>query len=149
MSYCIKVGYFEKETLIHVEIYGTSEEYRSTRISQFQCIGWLLGIFDHAKNLVKSCNGDLDAGYDQEALERVAALSSAEASHLISLRTLNDRFEYVWEVIGESERNIAQAMDFNAYDNFWPGFDTYSRIWNSNQTPVTELDFTVDLTLKQ
>jgi hypothetical protein len=144
MSYCITVGYLERETILTVEIWGASEEYRSTRISQFQCIGWLLGIFDHAERLVKLSEGLLEPGYDQEALERVACLSSAEAAKLLTLKTLNDRFEYVWDIIGESEREVARVMDFSGYDNFWPGFDAYSCIWNPNPSPLPGYDLTMN-----
>jgi hypothetical protein len=135
MSYCINVSHLERETLVSVEITGPSEEFRSVRISQFQCVGWLLGIFDHAQRLVDRYDGLMTPGYDQKALERVAGLSPDEASRLLALTTLSDRFEYVWGLIGEEERELARAMDFRYYDNFWPCFDAYSRIWNPNPLP--------------
>ncbi|RON51782.1 hypothetical protein [Pseudomonas frederiksbergensis] len=135
MSYCINFSHLEKETVVSVEIFGLSEEYRSVRISQFQCIGWLLSIFDTAQRLIDRSDGLLNEGYDQEALERVAGLSPDQASQLLALTTLNDRFEYVWDIIGESERDEARVMDFRYFDNFWPGFDAYSLIWNPNPSP--------------
>lgn len=135
MSYCINVSHLERETVVSVQINGPSEEYRSVRISQFQCIGWLLGIFDCAQRLIDRSDGLLNPGYDHEALERVAGLSTDQAIQLLALTTLNERFEYVWEVIGESERVTASVMDFSCYDNFWPGFDAYSLIWNPNPSP--------------
>ena len=130
MSYCINVSHLEKEIVVTVKIFGTSEEFKSVRISQFQCIGWLLGIFDEAQRLIARSDGLLNPGYDQEALERVAKLSPDEATRLLTLTTLNDRFEYVWDIIGEREREMARDMDFRYFDNFWPGFDAYSLIWN-------------------
>jgi len=135
MSYCINVSHLEKEIVVTVKIFGTSEEFKSVRISQFQCIGWLLGIFDEAQRLIARSDGLLNPGYDQEALERVARLSPDEASRLLALTTLSDRFEYVWGLIGEEERELARVMDFRYYDNFWPCFDAYSRIWNPNPLP--------------
>ncbi|KPG95996.1 hypothetical protein AEQ67_18870 [Pseudomonas sp. RIT-PI-q] len=135
MSYRISVSHLEKETVVSVEIFSASEESRSARISQFQCIGWLLGIFDYAQRLVDGSDGLLNTGYDQEALERVARLLPDQASRLLALTTLKDRFEYVWDVIGESERELARVMDFRYYDNFWPDFDSYSILWNPTPTP--------------
>lgn len=135
MSYCINVSHLERETLVSVKITGPSEEFRSVRISQFQCIGWLLGIFDHAQRLVDRYDGLLNSGYDQEALERVAGLLPDQASRLLALTTLRDRFEYVWDIIGESEREAARTMDFRYFDNFWPCFDAYSFIWNPDPSP--------------
>ncbi|MNL95724.1 hypothetical protein D3C81_55270 [compost metagenome] len=135
MSYCINVSHLERETLVSVTITGRSEEFRSVKISQFQCIGWLLGIFDHAQRLADRYDGLVNPGYDQEALERVAVLSPDQATRLLSLTTLSDRFQYVWDIIGENERETAKIMDFRYYDNFWPDFDAYSLIWNSNPSP--------------
>jgi hypothetical protein len=135
MSYCINVSHLERETLVSVKITGPSEEFRSVRISQFQRIGWLLGIFDHVQRLVDRYDGLMNPGYDQEALERVGGLSSDEATGLLALTTLRDRFEYVWNIIGENEREAASIMDFRYYDNFWPDFDAYSLIWNPNPSP--------------
>lgn len=138
MSYCINVSHLEKETVVSVKIFGLSEEYRSVRISQFQCIGWLLSIFDSAQRLIDRSDGLLNEGYDQEALVRVARLSPDQATQLLALTTLNDRFEYVWDIIGESERDVARVMDFRYFDNFWPGFDAYSLIWNPNPSPDSD-----------
>lgn len=135
MSYCINVRHLEKETIVSVEIHSVSEEFRSTRISQFQCIGWLLGIFDEAQRLVDRSDGLMNPGYDQEALERIAVMSSSEAEELLKLKSLNDRFEYVWSVIGQDGRETALMMDYDGYDNFWPGFDAYSLIWNPHSKP--------------
>lgn len=135
MSYCINFSHLEKETVVSVEIFGLSEEYRSVRISQFQCIGWLLSIFDTAQRMIDRSDGLLNEGYDQEALERVARLSPEQASQLLALTTLKERFEYAWDIIGESERDVARVMDFRYFDNFWPGFDAYSLIWNPNPSP--------------
>ncbi len=137
MSYCINVSHLERETVVSVEIYGPSEEFRSVRISQFQCVGWLLGIFDSAQRLIDRSDGLLNPGYDEEALVRVARLSPDQAIRLLALTTLNDRFEYVWDIIGESEREMARDMDFRDYDNFWPGFDAYSLIWNPYPSPYS------------
>jgi len=135
MSYCINVSHLERETLVSVTITGRSEEFRSVKISQFQCIGWLLGIFDHAQRLADRYDGLLNPGFDQEALERVAVLLPNQATRLLALTTLRDRFEYVWEIIGEGEREVARIMDFRYFDNFWPDFDSYSLIWNPNPSP--------------
>lgn len=138
MSYCINVSHLERETVVSVEIFGLSEEYRSVRISQFQCIGWLLSIFDSAQRLIDRSDGLLNEGYDQEALVRVARLSPDQAIQLLALTTHSDRFEYVWDIIGESERDVARVMDFRDYHNFWPGFDAYSLIWNPNPSPYSD-----------
>ncbi|TPG88760.1 hypothetical protein EAH72_32615 [Pseudomonas caspiana] len=136
MSYCIDVSHLERETVVNVKIMGPSEEFRSVKISQFQRIGWLLGIFDHARRLADRSDGLLmNPGYDQEALERVAGLLPDQATRLLALTTLQDRFEYVWDIIGESEREVARIMDFRYYDNFWPSFDAYSVIWNPAPSP--------------
>ncbi|WP_027921764.1 hypothetical protein [Pseudomonas sp. URMO17WK12:I12] len=135
MSYCINVSHLERETVVSVEITGLSEEFRSVKISQFQCIGWLLGIFDHAERLAARTDGLINPEYDQEALERVARLSPDEATRLLELKTLTDRFQYVWEIIGEHERKTAKIMDFRYYDNFWLGFEAYSLIWNPSPPP--------------
>ena len=134
MSYCINVSHLERETVVSVKINGPSEEFRSVRISQFQCIGWLLGIFDDTRRLDRF-DGLMNPGYDQEALERVGGLLPDEAARLLALTTLRDRFEYVWGIISENERETARIMDFRYYDNFWPGFDAYSLIWNPNPSP--------------
>ena len=130
MSYCITVSYLEKESVAHVKVYGTSEEFRSVRISQFQCIGWLLGIFDHAKRLVGD-DGILNAEYEQEALERVGGLAASHATKLLTLKLIMDRFVYVWDIISEEEREVARLMNFDHFDNFWPDFDTYSVMWDT------------------
>jgi hypothetical protein len=70
----------------------------------------------------------------------VAGLSPDEAARLLTLKTLNDRFEYVWDIIGEHERETARVMDFSCFDNFWPGFDAYSLIWNPNPSPYPGMD---------
>jgi hypothetical protein len=130
MSYCIKVSYLEKETLCSVEIYNSSEESRAVRRSQFQCIGWLLEIFDFARSKVDE-HGLLNPEYEQEALERIACLTAEEATALLALKTPKSRFEYVWEILCPYEREIA-LWGFVSYDNYWPGFDTYSRLWSAN-----------------
>lgn len=136
MSYCINVSHLERETIVSVEIMWQSEEFRSVRISQFQRIGWLLSIFDQAERLAAHTDGFINPEYDQEALERVAGLAPEEATRLLTLKTINDRFEYVWDIIGEEEREVARVMDFRYFDNFWPCFDAYSLIWNPNPSPL-------------
>jgi len=129
VSYCIDVGYLEKETVCKVEIFGVSEESRAARESQFQCIGWLLEIFDFARSKVDE-HGLVNPEYEQEALERIARLKPEQAITLLGLKTLKSRFEYVWEIIGDFERKNA-LESFISYDNYWPGFDTYSLIWST------------------
>ena len=131
MSYCINVSYLERETIATVEIFGPSEEFKSVRISQFQCIGWLLGIFDTARRRVPA-DGLSNPEYEQEALERVGKLSPTQAAELLALNSLNERFVFVWNAIGYEEQEIAKAMDYRDFDNFWPSFDAYSQLWTTS-----------------
>ncbi|HEX4550427.1 hypothetical protein [Pseudomonas sp.] len=130
MSYCINVSHLEKETIATVEIFGPSEEFKSVRISQFQCIGWLLGIFDTVRRQVPA-DGLSNPEYEQEALERVGKLSPKQAAELLALNSLNERFAFVWDAIGYEEQEIAKAMDCRYFDNFWPSFDAYSQLWST------------------
>lgn len=131
MSYCINISYLEKETLCRVEIYNVSEESRAVRRSQFQCIGWLLEIFDFVKRKVDDEGTLFNPEYEQEALERIACLTAEQATALLALKTLKGRFEYVWEILCPHEREVA-LWGFVSYDNYWPGFDTYSCLWSAN-----------------
>ena len=134
MSYCIDISYLEKETIAKVTIYSPSEESRAVRGSQFQCIGWLLDIFYFVRGKVSEIDL-VNPEYDQEALVSIAQLSSSQAAKLLTLKTIKERFEYVWINIGEDERRIA-LQTFCSYDNYWPGFDTYSLMWNTDSLPL-------------
>ncbi|WP_414155221.1 hypothetical protein [Pseudomonas sp. BNK-43-a] len=150
MAYDISISFMELQALAKVTIFGVSEFHKSVQISQFQCVGWLLEIDRAVKRKIEK-EWILNPDYATEALVRVARLSEQAASELMGLASLQEQFEYVWSYIGEDERKTAIHMNFEHYDNFWPGFDVYSRAWsrslclmdNESQSAVTAHDSTL------
>lgn len=128
MSYCIDVSYLEKETLAKVVIYNISEEFRSVRVSQFQCIGWLLGVFSLARE--KIGNGELvNPEYEMEALFKYSGLNWEDCEHLLSLDTPKGRFDFVWSILDDEAKSVALNMDFRYFDNFWVGFESIQNVF--------------------
>ena len=131
MSYDISISFMEVQALAKVTIFGASEHSKSARISQFQCIGWILEIDRTVKSKIDE-EWLTNPEYATEALVRIGGLSEQAAAELMKKSSLQDQFEYVWSYIGDSEREIAIHMNFEHFDNFWPGFDAYSRAWSSS-----------------
>ncbi|MNE67326.1 hypothetical protein D3C77_115550 [compost metagenome] len=129
MSYDISISFMETQALAKVTIFGASEHCKSARISQFQCIGWILEIVRTVKSKIDE-EWLVNPEYATEALVRIGGLSEESASKLMQRTSLGDQFEYVWSCIEDSEREIAIHMNFDNFDNFWPGFDVYSRAWS-------------------
>ncbi len=103
-----------------------SERKQSAGHSKFQRIGWILKIIEESVGCFDDLEGSL-ADFDGalEALEKYAGLGEDECEYLLALTTHQDRFEYVWRLLNEEEREIAIQMDYTQWQNFWPGFETF------------------------
>jgi hypothetical protein len=125
MSYIIHIEHREKEVLAWVEILSLSEESKSARLCRFQTIGWILGIVDTVHKEAGAMNV-LDDSFAAEALINYAKLDPFAAAKLLTAPNWRKRFEAAWEVLTDSEREDAVTLDYDYWDNFWPGFDSYN-----------------------
>jgi hypothetical protein len=125
-SYIIHIEYREEQTLAWVDINELSQESRSARRCRFQTIGWIMDIVNKVNSKVdRYCLADED--YAKKALIKFAMMDEESADRLLSARDLRRRFEAAWSVLDDEERNHALNYDYDYWDNFWPGFDTYNR----------------------
>lgn len=124
-GYVIHIEYRDEQELAWVEISGLSEESRSARTCRFQTIGWILGIVDtvhqktHPDNL-------LNDDYALDALIKYAKMDADSAASLLVAKNWRKRFEVVWQDLNDLEREDAVTLNYDYWDNYWPGFDTYN-----------------------
>lgn len=128
MTYFIDVTYMEIQALAKVTISDSSEYCRSTRESQFQCIGWILNIVKTQRSKVDD-EWLVNPDYAVEALVSIAGLTYEHAVELIAMQTVKEQFRFVWELLDDDERDLAINLNYEAYDNFWPSFDVYNIAW--------------------
>lgn len=126
MSYSIHIEYREEQVLGWVEIRDRSQESRTARRCRFQAIGWILNIVDEADSKI---DRDLlaDPDYAKCALINLAIMHEESADELLAAKDWRRRFEIVWASLSDYERNEALRYDYDYWDNFWPGFDTFNR----------------------
>ncbi|MFJ7789314.1 hypothetical protein [Pseudomonas sp. NPDC096925] len=131
MSYTIDMCFMEGQSVAKVTIHGISELYKSVRTSQFQCIGWILEITRLVKSKVDG-GSVVNPEYAVQALINIGGLSEIQAEELMLIQDVEGQFRYVWSCLDETERECAIHMNFDHYDNFWPGFDYYSCAWSES-----------------
>lgn len=104
-----------------------NEGKQSAGRSKFQRIGWILKIIEESLpgflDLIECSQADFDGAVD--AMEKYSGLTEEESEYLLALTSHQDRFEYVWRLLDEEDREIAIKMDFKRWQNFWPGFETF------------------------
>ncbi|MBH3372424.1 hypothetical protein ACIF81_07295 [Pseudomonas juntendi] len=137
MGYEINITFMELQTAARVTIRGGSEFSKSAQISQFQCIGWLLSI-TRLVNAKVDPEWLVNPDYAVEALVRVGGLSEAQAVGLMKTDDLGQQFRHVWSCLSDDEKKCAIHMNFDHYDNFWPGFDHYSHAWAASLNEVAD-----------
>lgn len=130
MSYVIHIEHRETQVLAWVEVLGFSEESRSARICRFQTIGWILEIVDTVHKKAGPMN-ILDDSYATDALIKYAKMDPDAAAELLAAPNWRERFEAAWEVLTDLEREDAVTLDYDYWDNYWPGFDSYNRTLRS------------------
>lgn len=126
MSYQIDLTYRELDGCAYVSIFALTTFYTSALKSQFQRIGWLFSIFDSVECKLEMFGLRLEnPEYAIEALKKYSELSEEDCEQLLTLKSVGDRFSFVWSRIDEDERKYALMMPFDGYNNFWPGFGAY------------------------
>jgi hypothetical protein len=124
-GYIIHIEYREGQELAWVEINGLSEESRSARKCRFQTIGWILDVVDTVHNKTHPDNL-LNESFALDALIKYAKMDAKSAEQLLVAKNWRKRFEVVWEHLDDFEREEAVTLNYNYWDNYWPGFDTYN-----------------------
>jgi hypothetical protein len=124
-GYIIHIEYREGQELAWVEIHGLSEESRSARKCRFQTIGWILDIVDTVHSKTDPLNL-LDDSYALNALIDYAKMDNESAALLLAARNWRKRFETAWGNLDDLEREEAVTLNYDYWDNYWPGFDTYN-----------------------
>lgn len=124
-GYVIHIEYREEQELAWVEIHGLSEESRSARKCRFQTIGWILGIIDTAQEKTHPSNL-LDESFAFDALIKYAKMDTKSAKQLLAEKSWRKRFEVAWQDLNDREREEAVTLNYDYWDNYWPGFDTYN-----------------------
>jgi hypothetical protein len=124
-GYVIHIEYREAQELAWVEINGLSNESRSARNCRFQTIGWILEIVDtvHSKTDPRNL---LDDSYAVDALIKYAKMDTESAASLLAAKNWRERFEVVWQNLNDLEREEAVTLNYEYWNNYWPGFDTYN-----------------------
>lgn len=135
MSYEIDTCFMEGQSVAKVTIHGISEFYKSVQISQFQCIGWILNITRIVDSKVDA-DDVVNPEYAVQALINIGGLSDIQAEKLMLIKDVAGQFRYVWSCLDDAERECAIHMNFDHYDNFWPGFDYYSGAWSKSLCQV-------------
>lgn len=118
MSYQINIECYEQKERAYVDIQGHSEHFTSARISQLQCIGWLLDIRDNVLSRTEAQYVE-NPEYLEEALHRLAGLKEEHAAQLCRLETESEQFAYVWSLISPEQQHLATTLDYSCFDNFW------------------------------
>lgn len=131
MSYFIDTCFMEGQSIAKVTIRRESEFYKSVQISQFQRIGWLLGIIRLVASKV-DVDEVVNPEYASQALIGIGGLNAYQAEELLQIQDVAGQFRYVWSCIDDTEKECAIHMNFEHYDNFWPGFDYYSSTWSDS-----------------
>jgi hypothetical protein len=67
-----------------------------------------------------------DEEYAKKALIRFAKLDEASADQLLNARDWRRRFETAWQQLDNNERDEALYLDYDFWDNYWPGFDSFN-----------------------
>lgn len=129
MSCIIHIEYREEQILGWVEINGRSAESRSARRCRFQAIGWILHIVDQTESKIDP-RALVDPDYAKNALIEHAMMNEESAVKLLSDKDWRRRFETVWAQLDNQEHNQAMNYDYDYWDNFWPGFDTFNRTYH-------------------
>ncbi|MHC8378407.1 hypothetical protein ACYZT3_21105 [Pseudomonas sp. MDT1-16] len=125
-SYIIHIEHREEQDLAWVEINALSQESKSARRCRFQTIGWILSIVDTVNKKVDPRIVE-DEDYAKKALIKFAKMDEASADLLLSARDWRRRFEAVWPTLDDEQREHALRYDYDDWDNYWPGFDTFNR----------------------
>jgi hypothetical protein len=125
-AYIIHIEHREEQTLAWVEINGLSNESKSALHCRFQTMGWILSIVDTVNRKVDP-NDVLDDDYATNALTNYAKMDPESAANLLAARDWRRRFEAAWQTLNDLEREEAITLDYDLWDNYWPGFDTYNR----------------------
>jgi hypothetical protein len=124
-AYIIHIEHREEQDLAWVEINYLSQESRSARRCRFQTIGWILDIVDMVNAKVDPrCLADEE--YAKKALIKFAKLDEASADQLLNSRDWRRRFETAWQQLNNDERDEALYLDYDYWDNYWPGFDSFN-----------------------
>lgn len=124
-SYIIHIEHREEQTLTWVEINGLSTESRSARRYRFQTIGWILSIVDTVNRKVDPSDV-VDDDYAINALINYAKMDPESAANLLAARDWRRRFEAAWQTLNDLEREEAITLDYDFWDNYWPGFDNFN-----------------------
>ena len=124
-GYIIHIEYREGQELAWVEINGFSEESRSARKCRFQTIGWILDIVDTVHNKTHPDNL-LNESFALDALIKYAKMDATFGEQLLVAKNWRKRFEVVWQNLDDLEREEAVTLNYDYWDNYWPGFDTYN-----------------------
>jgi hypothetical protein len=53
-------------------------------------------------------------------------LDEASADQLLNARDWRRRFETAWQQLDNNERDEALYLDYDFWDNYWPGFDFFN-----------------------
>lgn len=124
-GYIIHIEYREGQELAWVEINGFSEESRSARKCRFQTIGWILDIVDTVHDKTHPDNL-LNESFALDALIKYAKMDATSGEKLLVAKNWRKRFEVVWQSLDDLEREEAVTLNYDYWDNYWPGFDTYN-----------------------
>lgn len=121
MSYKIFLECYENQERATVMIESYSDESKSARLSQLQCIGWINSIRRLVESKTHPHNIE-NPEYYVEALVLLAGLTEQQALTLSLRNSEKETFMYAWSVINEEERSFASSLNYEQFDNFWSGY---------------------------
>ncbi|WP_210558294.1 MULTISPECIES: hypothetical protein [unclassified Pseudomonas] len=124
-SYIIHIEHREEQDLAWVEINSLRTESRSARRCRFQTIGWILSIVDTVNSKIDPrCLADEE--YAKKALIKFTGMDEKSADQILNAHDWRRRFEAAWQILNNDERKEALHLNYDFWDNYWPGFDSFN-----------------------
>jgi len=117
----------ENSSCVSLDFNHISEEFRIVRICRFQCIGWILGAVSQTEVEVNNGATWINPEASVQALMEIPHVPEYLARKLIASGSTEERFNLTWNYIDDDEKNTAITINFDHYNNFWPGFQFYAK----------------------
>ncbi|WP_060613668.1 MULTISPECIES: hypothetical protein [Pseudomonas] len=140
MAYIISITTDELNLRVSLNFNSLSNEFRIVKICRLQCIGWILHVVSQVEVEVKQGAMWTNPEASVHALMKFADIPEHLARKLIVSDSTIEKFNLAWNHISDTEKNRAITINFDYFDNFWPGFQIYANAIALHTANTQELD---------